>query len=109
MVPRRNGGNPATISYRTVPETEDVRPMIRAQAAGLLRRHVDGCAHDPRALNAVDRYGLGRVAAFVRADQFRDAEVQDFDPSVGGEEQIGRLDITVHDAALYYAANPLAI
>jgi hypothetical protein len=72
--------------------------MVRAQAAGLLRRHVDGRANDRPELNAIDRNGLGRVVACVGADQFRNAEVQDLDPPVRGDEQIGRLDIPVHHA-----------
>ena len=40
------------------------------------------------------------------ADQLRQAEVQDLDPAVAGDEQIGRLDVAVHDAAFVRRGEP---
>ena len=78
-------------------ETEDVRPMIDAQAAHLFRGHVHRSANDRPNLNPAKRHRFGRVARGLGAEQLRQSEVQDLDPAVPGDEQIGRLDIPMRD------------
>ena len=41
-----NGRRPASISYSTVAEREDVRALIQFLSAALLRRHVGRCSQD---------------------------------------------------------------
>ena len=51
----------------------------------------------PRA--AVDGDGLG-LEGRIRADQFRQTEVEDLDPAVGGHEEVTRLDVAMDDPAI---------
>ena len=61
-------------------KTEDVGAMVDAKTARDLRRHVrDRPHHTP---GAVHGDGLG-LEGRIRADQFRQTEVEDLDPAVG--------------------------
>jgi len=82
------------------PNAEDVRSMVGAKTARLLRRHVTGRPHDGRERNSADRHGVGGVERRVVAAQFRQPEVEDLDPSVSSDEQIGRFDVAVRDPLL---------
>ena len=61
-------------------KTEDVGAMVDAKTARDLRRHVrDRPHHTP---GAVHGDGLG-LEGRIRADQFRQTEVENLDPAVG--------------------------
>ena len=78
-------------------ETEDVGAMIDAKTACDLRRHVrDRPHHTP---GAVHGDGLG-LEGRIRADQFRQTEVENLDPAVGGDEQVTRFDVPMNDTAI---------
>ena len=83
----------------------DVRAMINRFLACLLRRHVAQRAHerggdrevgDARVLDRSTRFmhGLGSC------DQLGQAEVENLRHAVRGADEVGRLDVAVHDAAL---------
>ncbi len=68
-------------------EGVDVAARVDGQALGLLGREVGGGAHDE----------AGLCHLLVRADRTGDAEVGDLDLAVGGDEDVARLDVAVHD------------
>ena len=81
-------------------EREDVGPVIEFLPSGLLRRHVPQRAeHDVRH-RAVTRHRQQRLAGVGRLGQLREAEIEDLDGVGGRDEEILRLDVPVHDAAL---------
>jgi hypothetical protein len=78
-------------------KTEDVGAMVDAKAARDLRRHVRHRPHHCPA--AVHRDGLG-LEGRIRADQFRQAEVEDLYPAVSRDEEVARFDVAMNDAAI---------
>jgi len=83
------------------PEAEHVRALIRGLAPDLLGRHVPDRAED-RALLSVrlrrgERLGGSR---HHRRHQLGDAEVEDLQPALLGEEEVLRLQVAMDDAFL---------
>ena len=80
------------------PEREDVRAMVRGQAPHLLRGHVaERAQHHAR----LGRRAQGRSAGAGPLGGPRNpgqAEVEDLHATVVGHEQVGGLEIAVHDA-----------
>jgi hypothetical protein len=85
------------------PEREEVRARVRQLAARLLRRHVGDGAHrgaDARELVRLHRGGrLGVLRAGLRARSLDlgEPEVQDLRLPSGGHEDVGGLEVAVHD------------
>src|SRR5262245_23005314 len=77
--------------------TENVRSMIRAEAACLFWRHVRRRADDRADRNAVKRDGRGRIVWRVRVDHLRQTEIENLDASILGDEQVVGLDITMDE------------
>ncbi len=81
---------------------EQIRSLVGEFAADLLRRHVrrrsdhDAGRGDERRLGAV---GVG-AQHLLEAAHVREAEVENLDPAVGGDEHVVRLEIAMADAAL---------
>ena len=104
---RRRADGRASISYRTVPRA---KTSLRASAAvaeparATCRRSFRGGsrAGEPLRLRA-------RVAAKVdrqRLDDVSQAEVEDLGPSVLGQEDVGRLEVAVHDPLVVRGREP---
>src|SRR5207253_1586922 len=74
-------------------QREDIRPMVYWSSRCLLRRHVTWSAHH--------HAGLGHA----RITQFRDAKVEDFNVSLVGQHQVGRLQVTMDHASLVGESN----
>jgi hypothetical protein len=89
------------------PEGEYVRAMIHRLAPHLLRRHVaDGATHQQRTA----RRGSGRVVGVASEPtpfHLGQAEVQQLHAAVGGDEDVGRLDVAVADPFLVRGAEGL--
>ena len=78
-------------------EAEDVRPRIDPPAFRLFGRHVRRRCQ-PRSPTSVN--GEVAVARLTRprpGRQLRQAEVEDLDPAVAGDDQVRRLQVAVHD------------
>lgn len=73
-----------------------IAPPVDVGAGGLLRRHV---GHRPKR-----RPGL-RQSHLV--DQLGDAEVENLDQAIGGDDQVGRLDVPMDDAGVVGLPQPL--
>ena len=73
-------------------EREEVGACAGRLSAYLFRRHVPGRAHDQIAI------GVGGRGLSVRVGLHRQAEVQDLDRPVYGDEQVPRFQIAVDDA-----------
>jgi hypothetical protein len=81
-------------------ETEDIRSRIDGEPAHLLGRHVAGRAHHHAGLRR-EHFGgrAGRVrTGGLRRQQFGEAEIQDFQPAVFGEEEVLGFQVPVYDA-----------
>ncbi len=90
-------------------EREEITPGIDLLATDLLRRHVPDGPHNHAGI------GQGRVVRLRRGlhrkGRFypRQAEVEDFDPAVGGQEEVLRLQIPVGNILVVPAQRPSAI
>ena len=74
-------------------------------AANLLRRHV---ARRPPPSHQRSPFGAGCRGRFVaRLRQLRDAEVENLDPPVVGDEQVVRLYVAVDDPLVVRGGEPL--
>ncbi len=74
-------------------EGEEIRAVIHLLALDLLRRHVADRAHDrPR-----HRRAAGERAVLASRGLLGEAEVQDLHPPVVRQEEVGRLEVAVHD------------
>jgi hypothetical protein len=85
-------------------EREDVGAMIQFTSARLLRRKIrDGADHQPRrglrAAGGESSRGNSRLRA-GREDPPHEAEVQDLQPAVGGQEDVVGRQVAMDDAAL---------
>ena len=81
-------------------KTEDVTAVIHRFTAKLLGRHVGYCAQD-RARPGLGRHGSeGPLFHDFRHGELRDAEIENLHPAVSGDEQVFRLQITMHDSLL---------
>src|SRR5262245_52616808 len=88
-------------------EAEDVRAMIRLLPAYLLWRHVTYSPHHRARIG--DLFLCGRLtvhATYLRRLQFGQAEVDDFDAPVSSDEEIPRLEVTMHDSLLVSGGEP---
>ena len=83
------------------PQTEDVGAMIDGQPSHLLGRHVSHRAHHGARLRvAGDRRGAGLFSRSGPPDVLRQAEIEDLDLAVPGDEEILGLQVPVDDAPL---------
>jgi hypothetical protein len=83
------------------PEREDVRAVVHALAAYLLRRHVSDGPQPSARLRGLDHRGrLRRFREAPGCDQLRDPEVEDLDVAVPGDEDVGGLEVAVDDPLL---------
>src|SRR5207248_8269688 len=78
---------------------EEIRAHVRRLAADLLGRHVADGAEDRAALR------VQRLAD--RLEELGDAEVENLQPPVAREEEVGRLQVAVDDALVVGRAQPL--
>lgn len=90
---------------------EDVGSVVGGLPADLLGRHVSHRAHDDAGagFELRGRFGhlrRGRERA-DRAHELRQAEIQDLQSTVGGDEEILRFEIPVDDALLVRGGQPL--
>ena len=81
-------------------ETENVRAMVRGVAPHLFRRHV---ADGPQNLAGV-RFSQGDaihgLRNRLRPAQLRQAEIQDLQPPISGDEDVLGFKVTVNDSLL---------
>ena len=78
-------------------EAVDVAPVIGSLAEELLRGHVGGGAHD-RPRGRRQSTGGHRQVHRRRGAPLSEPEVQDLHVTVGGHDDVGRLEVTVHDS-----------
>ncbi len=79
-------------------EREDVRAVVGLCAADLLRRHVPRCSNDDSGLAGIGECLVRSRLSFC--DLSRQAEVEDLDEAVLGEEQVLGLQVPVDHAPL---------
>ena len=82
-------------------EREDVRPRVGRLALDLLGRHVAERAHHDAGLRPRrGRRQVRRLAALFLVRQLREAEVEDLETAVFGDEQVLGLQVAVDDPLL---------
>ena len=82
-------------------EGPDVRALVHRLAARLLRAHVAGGAEDQALAQALSGHGrgvLGRGPERAVAQGLGQAEVEDLDPPLGRDLDVGRLEVAVDHA-----------
>ena len=79
-------------------EGEDIGAMVDRLAAHLLGRHVAGGAHHHAGIGSCSQRRRGAVGVRLALRQFREAEVQNLDPAVFGDEQVLGLEVAMNDA-----------
>jgi hypothetical protein len=83
------------------PESKDVRALIRRLAPHLLGRHVADRAEDRAVLGVRLRRGQRLASSQChRRHQLGDAEVEDLQPTLLGDEEVLGLEVAVDDALL---------
>ena len=93
------------VEHRT--KREDVRSSVGRLSAHLLGRHVaSGAENGSRIGGARERWRAG-VVVRGRGVRAREAEVQDLDPPVAGQEDVLRLQVPVDDALLVRGREPV--
>ena len=80
------------------PEAEDIRARIRRLAASLFGRHVRRRAHDYADAGGGSLGGASTGPGFMSRGDLGQAEIQNFDAAVFGDEQVVGLDVAVGDA-----------
>src|SRR5687768_15068839 len=83
-------------------ERKDVGAMISALTSRLLRRHRGRCAH-----NGARNCQVSVSFFLILLQQFREAEIQDFHPALGCDDDVSRLDVAVDDVASVSSSNRL--
>jgi hypothetical protein len=69
--------------------------MVDCLAAHLLGRHVSGSAHHQAGIGLVGHGRRGGVWLRLVLHQFREAEVQNLNAAVFGDEQVLRLEVAI--------------
>ena len=89
-------------------EAEEIGAMIGGPAAHLLRRHVAHRAEDDAGAG-LRRRGSRRLADAdsLRVDQLGQAEVEDLDAAVIGEEDVVGLEVAVNDPLVVRRGEPV--
>src|SRR5207253_5123385 len=78
-------------------EGEDVRSRVNLFSLYLLGRHIPGAAHHPARLSLVERRTIGVVRL---GRELRQAEIENLQSAIAGDEDIFRLDVAMNDSLL---------
>lgn len=76
---------------------KDVRAMVDGLSAHLLRGHVADGAHDHAGLGAAGHGCPGVLGLFRTLRQLRQAEIENLDAAIAGDEEIFRLEVAMDD------------
>ncbi len=87
------------------PDRKNVGPRVNGLTADLLGRHVARRADHGPGIGFGHRIVVTALLV-VRPGQLGDAEIQNLDPPVGGDEQVLGLHITMDDAAVVRCCEP---
>ena len=87
-------------------ERKDVGSLVRRPAADLFGRHISNGSKDGARLRSQRRRLAAGQSGMLRLDQLRQTEVEDFDSSILGDEDVLRLQVPVDDPFFMRRSEP---